>query len=159
MNMIIKALILSLLLGVSVEQTRAAKEKAASLVSKEKTARQVCIIASAANKDAALVLGEWGKTSQAWVPDGGLFRTTLNQTMCMQAGRGGTPTGGTKLRIFPCDVDNKYQQFAYNNDTIKLKDTNYCVVFRGVNANVNDPIILKSCDKSGTQDSWKAIPV
>jgi hypothetical protein len=30
-----------------------------------------------------------------------------------------------------------------------------CVVFRGVNANVNkDPIILNSCTKSDGQDNW-----
>ena len=107
---------------------------------------------SKAKADQPLILGSCDKPKQEWKFDNGLFRTTLSETMCMQAGRGGTPKKGVKMRVFPCDKDNGLQQFVYDQVTIKLKNTTLCVAYRGVNSNVNvDPIILKTCNG---QDNW-----
>lgn len=126
------------------------------LVSDDSLERACLIVKdSDAKKDKKLILGECDK-DQAWKFDNGLFRTTLDETMCMQAGRDEKrPRPGTKMRLFPCDKDKKIQQFDYNQITIELKDTNMCVVFKGRKADVNkDPIILKSCNKSDGQDNW-----
>jgi hypothetical protein len=132
------------------------------LVSDDTYERACLIVAgSDAKRDQKLMLGECDLPDQAWKFDNGLFRTTLDENMCMQAGRGGTrPTHGTKMRLFPCDKDKKIQQFDYNWVNIELKDTNMCVIFRGHTADVSkDPIILKSCDESDNQNNWSEDPV
>ena len=192
--MIIAALLLSLLLGGTVEQTRAQVVGASyctyspnygcyvsgwpsccanpttcpeeqppcetngafQLVSDDASSKACAIVKSSnAKADQPLILGSCDKPKQAWKfnATNGLFHSTLNETMCMQAGRGGTPQKGVKMRVFPCNKDNKLQQFAYNQLTINLKDTNFCVAYRGVTSNVNaDPLILKACGAVG--DSW-----
>lgn len=194
MHTITTVLILSLLLGGTVEQARAQPgssictyspnyacytngwpsccttnpsscpstpppcetDGAFQLVSDEASSKACAIVKdSQAKADKPLILGSCDKPKQAWKLNAtsGMVRTILNETMCMQAGRGGTPQKGTKMRVFPCDKDNKLQQFDYNQLTVKLKNTTLCVAYRGVKANVNtDPLILKNCGSVG--DSW-----
>ena len=108
-----------------------------------------CLIVrnSIAVNDNKLILGDCGLPSQAWRYDDGLFRTKLDDNMCMQAGRGGEPKHGMMVRVFACDKDNKLQKFDYDGKgIIKLANTNFCVVYRGVTSNVNeDNIILRDC--------------
>lgn len=104
--------------------------------------------------DQKLILGECDLSGQEWrLDDDSLYHTKLDDGMCMQAGRGGTPVHGTKLRIFPCDKANNLQHFegpiseTYTGG-IRLKNyPKLCVDWRGVNANINqDPIIVKDCN-------------
>lgn len=105
-----------------------------------------------ASEDQKLKFGECGDLDNAWRYDNGLFRSELDRDMCMQAGRGGEPEHGKKMRLFPCDMDNDLQQFDFSETlgTIKLKSYDLlCVEFRGTHANVgDDPIILKNCTRS-----------
>jgi hypothetical protein len=87
-----------------------------------------------------------------------LFHTRLNDEMCMQAGLGGTPGHGTKLRLFPCDgaeyEDLRKFDYTPSGGTIKLENTDLCVIFRGIHSNFGDPIVLKPCSASEGQKSW-----
>ena len=112
--------------------------------------------------DQKLKLGNCDLPDQEWRLDTDfLYHTKLNDSMCMQAGRGGTPVHGTKLRIFPCDKNNTLQLFEGPLSqtflgAIRLKNyPNLCVDWRGVNADINqDPIIIKDCkNKNG---GWSA---
>lgn len=104
--------------------------------------------------DQKLKLGECDLPGQEWRLDTDyLYHTKLNDGMCMQAGRGGTPIQGTKLRLFPCDKNNNLQRFEGPISEnyvggIRLKDfPKLCVSWRGVNTNINqDPIIVKNCE-------------
>jgi hypothetical protein len=100
---------------------------------------------------------------QFWWYDGDtkLFHTKLNDEMCMQAGLGGTPGYETKLCLFPCDgaeyeeyEDLRKFNYTHSGGTIKLKNTNLCVIFRGIHSNFGEPIILKPCGDSEGQKSW-----
>ena len=105
--------------------------------------------------DQKLTLGKCGLPGQEWRLDNdSLYHTNLDDGMCMQAGREGTPAHGTKLRIFPCDKNSTLQHFEGPiSETyiggIRLKNyPNLCVDWRGVNANIKqDPIIVKDCKK------------
>lgn len=113
---------------------------------------------SEARNDQKLMLESCNQANQRWdSDDNGLIRTELDNTMCMQGGRG-EPQMGTMMRIFTCDSNNALQKFESIVDNqgagekIRLQGTTLCVDHRGVIANVNeDPIILKSCNEAG---SW-----
>lgn len=96
-----------------------------------------------------------------------LFHTSEDPNMCLQAGHGGvtTLTSGTKMRIYPCNVNNSLQRFIWGNGkcsgAIKPQGRDdLCMTWRGVVANLDsDPIILVECDKLDTKraaDWWAA---
>jgi cell division septation protein DedD len=98
--------------------------------------------------------------SRAWnvktVEDGVVvFRSRLDLNMCLQAGLGGKPRHGTKMRLVPCDNNEEYQKFEWSDETpIKLASReDLCMEWRGRSANVGvDPIVMKRCD--GTEYGW-----
>jgi hypothetical protein len=114
-----------------------------------------CLIVTDSNPiaDQKLILGKCGLPDQEWRLDSDyLYHTKLNDNMCMQAGRGGTPVHGNKTRIFPCNKNNTLQRFegpssANYTGGVRLKDyPTLCVSWRGVDANIGqDPIIVKNC--------------
>lgn len=89
-------------------------------------------------------------SNQGWRYDSdGLFHSSVDDSKCMQAARGGSIRDGSKLRVFSCDKNDDGQVFSFDRTGhISLQsDPDLCVVFRGTTANVgNDPIILKECD-------------
>lgn len=103
-----------------------------------------------ASNDNKLILGPCN-SDQGWRYDeNGLFHSSVDDSKCMQAARGGTIRDGSKLRVFSCDEDEEGQVFDFNlGGHISLKsDPDLCVVFRGTTANIDeDPIIMKECDE------------
>jgi hypothetical protein len=89
-------------------------------------------------------------SNEGWRYDSdGLFHSSIDDTKCMQAARGGSIRDGSKLRVFSCDKNEEGQVFSFDRTgRISLQsDPDLCVVFRGTTANIdNDPIILKECD-------------
>jgi hypothetical protein len=117
-----------------------------------------CLIVVGSNpiEKQKLLLGKCGGKNQAWRYDAinQQFHTKLNDDMCMQAGLGGTPGRGSKMRLFECDKDEPLQRFEYGN-ALRLVDTELCVGFLGNTPNVNeDPIVLKPCEHGGNE--WSA---
>lgn len=91
-----------------------------------------------------------------WKEKDGLFRSALNPNMCMQAGHpGATAKNGKKLRLYKCSKENSQQKFEFTGDVIKHTGTNFCVAFQGEKGQVGDNIILKDCNNSEGQDSWR----
>lgn len=98
--------------------------------------------------------------SYAWngmvVADGAvIFRSRLDLNMCLQAGSGGDPRHGTKMRLMPCNDNEENQKFEWSDGApIKLASRNdLCMEWRGNTASVGiDPIIMKTCD--GTEYEW-----
>jgi hypothetical protein len=128
------------------------------LVSDDASPESGCLIVVRSNPRPRqkLLLGSCDLPDQGWRYDSDtkLFHTMLKDDMCMQAGLGGTPGHGTKMRLFPCDEDEELQKFDYGN-TIELVGANLCVIFQGIHSNVNvDEIKLKPCDISDGQDDW-----
>jgi hypothetical protein len=132
------------------------------LVSDAETIRdglQLCI--EVRNKDPKndqkLVLGNCGGPNIGWDFDAdGLFHAEKDDSFCMQAGRAGPVNDGEKVRMFHCDKDNELQLFEYDGGAIKPKsDTSLCMVWRGVNANIDrDPIIFKKCNRVMNRVQW-----
>ena len=127
-----------------------------------------CMEADSASNDSGthLVTCNSSRARQKWQYDNfvGLFKLSTGSNKCLQAGRGDAPTDGRMMRIFGCNEDHPLQQFDWPGTAggpIKLaKYPEYCVVFRGVNANINDdPIILKKCEDidAARGDGWEAI--
>jgi hypothetical protein len=115
-----------------------------------------CLVVKNENprNDQPLILGNCDFNHNWRYDSDGLFHTELDDDKCMQAGRGGTPRRGTKMRLFDCDKNDELQQFDYNQIDIKLRSNDdLCVGFRGDTSNVDDdPLLLKPCDKNG--NNW-----
>lgn len=96
-----------------------------------------------------------------------MFKSRSDPTKCLQAGYGQRIQDGTKLRLLDCNPSNPFQRFLWDgyasgDGTGPIKAAfrgNFCVAFRGVNANVgSDPIIIKHCDVlSEERKPWLAI--
>lgn len=89
-------------------------------------------------------------SNQGWRYDSdGLFHSSVDDSKCMQVGRGGTIQDGSKLRVFTCNKNDNGQVFSFDSTGhLSLKSRpDLCVVFRGIAANVDiDPIVVKYCD-------------
>lgn len=83
--------------------------------------------------------------------DNGLLRME-DTNLCLQASHGSVLEDGSKMRLYPCDKNNEFQQFSWIDDgrarPMMLKSQQYnnlCATNRGVNAVKGDPIIFKEC--------------
>ena len=128
-----------------------------------------CMEADGSSDGSGIRLGtcDSSKASQEWQYDSfvGVFKTSVGSNKCLQApGSGNVPTNGRLMRVYGCNEDNPFQQFVWSaadGGPIKLAEyPEYCVVFRGVNADVGtDPIILKKCEDIINERGagWEAI--
>lgn len=92
--------------------------------------------------------------------DDGMFRTELDPSYCMQAGKNGKVKDGEFVRLVKCDSSKRLQKFRYiNGGGIRpLSNLDYCMVWRGVNGNVGiDPIIFKKCDEVVDRVQWSGV--
>jgi len=118
--------------------------------------RSGCLVVKDENPKPAqpLILGSC-KLNHSWRYDrNGLFHSALDDDMCLQAGtkKNAQIKVGSGLRLYPCDKNNKKQQFDYNNVDIRLRGyDNLCIGYRGANGDVGvDPIVLRKCKTEGT---------
>jgi hypothetical protein len=89
-----------------------------------------------------------------------LLHSPLDDTKCLRAGLASTMNDGTRMAVVDCKVDDVLQHFHSDGYSIyAANDTNLCMVYRGVLANVGvDPIIMKKCNES--QDRrWDEVPL
>lgn len=109
-----------------------------------------------AREERQLVLAKCGEDAEnIWRYNNGLFHSRLNDTMCMQAGRKPKASSGRRMRLFPCDRQNPNQVFQYFQTTghITLQsDRTLCIEFEGRKAQVDDAIVLKTCEDA--VDGW-----
>lgn len=103
-----------------------------------------------AEDDNKLILGPCNSNEGWRYDEDGLFHSSIDDSKCLQAARGGTIRDGSKLRVFSCNKNEDGQVFDFGSGggTISLKsDPDLCVVFRGTTASIGtDPIIMKDCD-------------
>lgn len=79
------------------------------------------------------------------------IQLVADPTKCLQAGSSAPASAGKYIRVYPCDSAESLQKFSWDapNGALTLAQTDFAVVFRGVNANVNtDPIILEDINIS-----------
>lgn len=114
---------------------------------------KLCMSASGKGKDSNVKLRDSKDCTSFRISDDGLIRVE-GKDLCLQAGYGKSLKDGSKMRFFPCDSSNKFQQFSWKQDgeanPIKLKSKAYgdlCVASRGVRAEKQDPIIFQDCAK------------
>ena len=107
----------------------------------------------------ALILGDCEQgTNDGWRLDSArLFHSQLDDTMCIQAGRGRTARNGNVLRLFPCDATRKNQRFVYLRGIgiRPLFRQNLCVVWKGGLPEIDtDEILLNFCQDVGGRIEW-----
>lgn len=87
-----------------------------------------------------------------------LFRSQLNDKMCMQAGGGNRPKNGNILRLAPCNKKRKSQKFQYfpGIGIHPVTNSSLCVVWKGLTPQPgSDPIILNPCKWVGDRLVWQ----
>jgi len=108
-----------------------------------------------------LVLGDCQGPKPGWRFDAdGLVHTELDDSWCIQAGKGGPVTDGEFARMKRCDPFNELQKFVYvNGGGIRpLSNQGLCMVWRGTHASVGvDPIIFKDCVEADARVDWSGI--
>ena len=81
-----------------------------------------------------------------------MFRSQLDDGMCIQAGRGNSPSDGNVLRLFTCDGSRKSQKFIYAPG-IGIRpyfSQQLCVVWQGVLPQIDsDPILVNTYQDVG----------
>ena len=85
--------------------------------------------------------------------DNGLMRLE-GTNLCLQASHGDVLEDGSKMRVYPCNKNDKLQQLTWIDDSdpheLKLlsrKYEGYCATNRGVKAANGDPVLMKVCDR------------
>eukprot|EP00591_Stephanopyxis_turris_P008572 CAMPEP_0195519268 /NCGR_PEP_ID=MMETSP0794_2-20130614/14548_1 /TAXON_ID=515487 /ORGANISM="Stephanopyxis turris, Strain CCMP 815" /LENGTH=262 /DNA_ID=CAMNT_0040648391 /DNA_START=190 /DNA_END=978 /DNA_ORIENTATION=+ len=107
-----------------------------------------------------LVLGDCESPGNGWrLSRNGLFRTELDDSLCMQAGHNesSSPMDRAKIRLKPCDRNNNLQKFVFiNGNGIRPKmNQSLCMVWKGKNADVGmDPIMLRPCNLVDSRNDW-----
>ena len=107
----------------------------------------------------ALILGDCEEgTNDGWRLDSArLFHSELDDTLCLQAGRGSTARDGNVLRLFPCDASQNSQRFVYSRGIgiRPLFSQQLCVVWKGGLPEINvDEILLNFCQDVGGRIEW-----
>lgn len=113
-----------------------------------------CMVTSGVGEGSHVKLGDYQDCTFFSIANDGLFHFPKGRAdLCLQAGYGNTLEDGSKMRVFPCDSTNEFQQFSWNEfgtaNPIKLRSTKYkslCATNRGTHADKGDPIIFKVCD-------------
>jgi hypothetical protein len=113
--------------------------------------------------DDKVILGTCHATEakQQFKLDGRLIRSAVDETKCLQVGRNNTPPiEGQKMRIYTCDPSHPLQNFLWDSVSggpLRLVDfDNFCVVFRGTTANLDeDPILVQYCDNVSMRRGWE----
>lgn len=117
-----------------------------------------------------LILGNCDHDRPGWRFDHyGRIHSEWNDNYCIQVGQHYQKEGerdftttkahqGSKLRLYPCDIDNPNQQFKYHNQQQTIKpgsNQDLCVTWEGNHADVGtDFLVLKSCDEIKSQRHW-----
>ena len=111
----------------------------------------VCIGASGEGANSRVYLGQ--DCTDLCPPDENGLMRKVGTDLCLQASHGFVVEDGSKMRLYPCDENNKFQQFSWIDDSnphrLQLKNNEYsslCATNRGTQANIGDPIIFKVCD-------------
>lgn len=94
---------------------------------------------------------------------GNQVQLAADSSMCLQAGRQGTPSNGKYLRVFTCDSSNDLQDFTWDAPDGRLYPTSHpdvTVVYRGTTPNVNaDRIIVAdiTVPEVRAREGWKPL--
>lgn len=107
-------------------------------------------------KPGTLVILDECDSARAWnvkEKDGVVtFRSRLDADMCLQAGLGGNPKVGTKMRLAKCKAGEYFQQFSWDDFEAPIllsSRDDLCMMWRGVTGNPGvDPMIMTDCTKS-----------
>jgi len=89
----------------------------------------------------------------------GLFRWTVDENICLQAGHSDNIVDGSKIRLYPCDRSEPRQVLWYVSDgQVRLQSNpKLCMVPQGSQADMcQSTVIVKECDSiSPERRSWQ----
>lgn len=109
-----------------------------------------------------LILGDCNSNNggqDGWKLDSYLFRSELNSSYCIQAGKNDIPRGGNALRLSWCDSSKSSQKFVYHPEVgiRPLVNQTLCVVWKGITPTIVDqidPIIINQCLNVSGRLGW-----
>ena len=89
-----------------------------------------------------------------------MFRSELNSSYCIQAGKNDIPRGGNALRLSWCDSSKSSQKFVYHPEVgiRPLVNQTLCVVWKGITPTIVDqidPIIINQCLNVSGRLGWR----
>lgn len=114
----------------------------------------LCMVAKGEGMQSSVKLGDFQDCTSFRVDDDGLIRAfKQGGDLCLQASHGNKLENGSKMRFYPCDRSNEFQQFIWNENgnanRMKLKSSKYsdlCATSQGVNARKGDGVKMMVCD-------------